>query len=126
MPRFVILRHEMPPQAPRGLHWDLMFEVDGYLRTWSIDRELTPDVELDAEELADHRIAYLDYEGPVSHDRGTVSRYDSGNYDLREHGADVWLAEMRGQRLGGQISLRRRGPASHSWRVSFTAAPTRG
>ena len=31
--------------------------------------------------LPDHRKHYLDYEGEVSGDRGTVSRIDSGTYE---------------------------------------------
>ena len=35
-----------------------------------------PGVEMIAEALGDHRLDYLDYEGPVSGDRGLVSRWD--------------------------------------------------
>jgi len=77
MPRFVILEHDHP-----HLHWDLMLEAGGVLKTWRLAK---PPVELGpilAEPLGDHRIAYLDYEGPVSGGRGTVTRWDAGSYTL--------------------------------------------
>src|SRR5882724_3306447 len=67
MPRFVILRHETPPGFARPAHWDFMLECGGVLRTW---------------EMADHRLAYLEYEGEVPGGRGTVSRWDEGRYEI--------------------------------------------
>lgn len=60
-----------------------MFESAGALRTWSVDQLPTaggpPQA---ATALPLHRIAYLDYEGPVSGDRGTVRRVATGHYQL--------------------------------------------
>src|SRR5436305_12258768 len=61
MTRYVILAHDHP-----FLHWDLMLEHDGSLRTWRLATPPVADQDVAAEELADHRLAYLDYEGPVS------------------------------------------------------------
>ena len=69
MPRFVILRHELPDPRRRGVHWDFMLEHAGVLRTWALAEEPAPNKPISAEALADHRLAYLNYEGPVS---GTV------------------------------------------------------
>ena len=71
MPRFVILTHDHP-----HLHWDFMLEADGVLKTWRLQDEPLPGrkFETPAEPLPDHRIAYLDYEGPVSNNRGIVTR----------------------------------------------------
>ena len=77
MPRFVILRHD----SPRGLHYDFMLESGEVLKTWALPELLVPGVELIAERLPDHRRAYLDYEGPVSGNRGTVERCDQGQYE---------------------------------------------
>lgn len=83
MPRFVILRHETPADAERPSHFDLMFEAGGELRTWAVDRlptaEGPPAI---ATPLPPHRLAYLQYEGPVSGNRGTVRRVTSGSYRL--------------------------------------------
>lgn len=34
-----------------------------------------------AERIGDHRLAYLDYTGPVSGGRGQVTRWDAGAYE---------------------------------------------
>ena len=44
--RFVILTHDHP-----FLHWDLMLEADGVLRTWRLLQEPTPDTIIVAEPL---------------------------------------------------------------------------
>lgn len=85
----MILRHETPPAAERGSHWDLMLENRGVLLTWALP-DLPPGPlpasfeRLGIRRLPDHRIAYLEYEGPVSNNRGTVKRVDFGEYQLTE------------------------------------------
>src|SRR5687767_7893471 len=75
--RFVVLHHTGVPMP----HFDLMFETGpgGPLATWrSADWPVnSPAV---VERLADHRRKYLDYEGPVSGDRGRVSRVIEGRF----------------------------------------------
>ena len=77
MSRFVVLIHDHP-----ALHWDLMLEKEAVLRTWRLERAPDEAGSIAAEPLADHRPVYLDYEGPVSGNRGTVRRYDGGDYKL--------------------------------------------
>ena len=79
MPRFVVLIHDHPV-----LHWDLMLEEPQSLRTWRLAARPAAGAEIEAEALAPHRITYLDYEGPVSGGRGSVSRDASGHYSLLE------------------------------------------
>jgi hypothetical protein len=81
MPRYVILTHDHP-----FLHWDLMLEDGGVLRTWRLLEEPAVGRTVPAEKLPDHRLAYLDYEGPVSGDRGNVVRWDYGTYDVIDSG----------------------------------------
>ncbi len=81
MPRLVVLKHD----APRGLHWDLLLET--HTRLWTFAVPEPPQLwakreELPVERLPDHRRIYLDYEGPVSGNRGTVWRCDEGDYLL--------------------------------------------
>jgi hypothetical protein len=125
MPRFVILRHEFPSGHARALHWDLMFEHGGSLRTWALSGEPLSAMEIEAELLPDHRLAYLDYEGPVSGDRGSVSRWDWGEYQLESATADAWQLVLHGTRLRGSMTVQK-GVGSHFWRVSLGAAPTTG
>src|SRR3954470_13875672 len=91
--RYVVLYHDGVAEP----HYDLMFEdpAGGDLRTWRSPAwpigTHTP-----LEKLADHRREYLDYEGPVSGDRGFVRRVESGTYKswpqfLEDEVFDLWL-----------------------------------
>jgi hypothetical protein len=114
MPRFVFLRHECPPTFGKPSHWDLMLERDGVLLTWSLpelpaawDGESGVGVELiDMTRLADHRLAYLDYEGPISGDRGAVTRHDRGEYEVLSDANGVLRVRLRGTRCDDVIELR--------------------
>ncbi|WP_425400505.1 hypothetical protein [Aeoliella sp.] len=82
--RFVLLRHEVPADYPRGDHWDLLLERGEMCWTWALDKlpgrlssDAGPD-EVDAVRLNDHRKHYLQYEGPVSENRGSVQRVLEG------------------------------------------------
>ncbi len=117
MPRFVILTHD----HPRGLHWDLMLEQGGALATWALAEEPAAGKAITAEPLADHRLAYLDYEGPVSGARGEVNRWDRGDYLVVEESASTLRASLEGTRLRGTIVLRREAD-----RWTFTYEPGAG
>ncbi len=119
MPRFVVLRHETPLDANRPSHYDLMFELDTVLRTWAVPDVPTATDRLQAELLADHRLAYLDYEGPISGDRGSVSRWDSGQYVLVRDSDDQWTVRVSGNHWRGELSLRLEDAARRSWSVQF-------
>ena len=73
--RFVILQHDHP-----FLHWDLLLEDDTSARCWRLLREPCAGEPIAAEALPPHRLLYLDYEGPVAEDRGTVRRVLCGSY----------------------------------------------
>jgi hypothetical protein len=97
--RFVVLHHEGIPEP----HFDLMFEraeVDANLVTfrspcWPITSRTT------LLKLADHRIAYLTYEGPVSGDRGFVRQVESGLYESWKIGENVYEIVLPGRRSFG-------------------------
>ena len=129
MPRYVILRHELPQghglDAQRTTHWDLMLECDGALRTWALAEEPELGSSSDAEALADHRIAYLAYEGPVSENRGFVTRRDAGHYELVSESDTTLELQIAGGNFAAYVTLQK-GDGSHFSRVSFSALPTRG
>ena len=121
MPGYVILRHEPPADAVRPVHWDFMLESGDRLRTWALTEEPRLGATIAAIPLADHRTAYLVYEGPVSGNRGSVTRWDHGTYStLREDDA-IWQVRLRGSRWTGLASLRRDAEDSQRWDVEFSA-----
>lgn len=105
MPRFVLLHHKTPPGAAKPDHFDLMLEVGTVLKTWTV--WTFPEVARPNRAVADfdHRLAYLDYEGPISGNRGEVSRADSGTYTLLSQDSEHVRIEVQGKRLQGTLVL---------------------
>jgi hypothetical protein len=100
MPRFVILEHDFP-----HLHWDLMFECGPVLRTWRLAEPPVPGKAIAAEALGDHRLHYLDYEGPVSGNRGQVRRWAGGDYTTVAEEADRWELVLYAEQVNGPAQL---------------------
>lgn len=105
MPRYVVLRHELPPGQARTSHYDVMFEAGNVLRTWAVNDPPDAPAEQSAEQLPDHRVDYLTYEGPVSGNRGEVTRWDEGTYETRQDDEAALIVDVRGTRLRGTIRL---------------------
>lgn len=92
--RFVVLRHDWPEP-----HRDLIYETaadrnEDFLTTWALylankNEDTFPPGRTQtgrAIRLEPHRRAYLDYEGPVSGDRGRVEQECRGTVVRSEHG----------------------------------------
>jgi hypothetical protein len=77
--RFVVLHHVGFGEA----HFDLMVESlpGGNLLTWRC-KSWPPTGGASAQRIGEHRSAYLEFEGALSDNRGSVSRVDSGNCTL--------------------------------------------
>ncbi|MEI8016562.1 MAG: DNA polymerase ligase N-terminal domain-containing protein [Schlesneria sp.] len=103
MPRFVILVHDHP-----FLHWDFLLENGDHCRTWRllVDPELSVD-DFPAEAIPDHRLIYLDYEGPISGQRGAVTRWDSGTFQWRVDQPEVCEVILSGRRWHGLVRMER-------------------
>jgi hypothetical protein len=121
MPRFVVLHHLTPPAGSREPHWDLMLERDGALETWALPMPPTLDSTQTGQRLADHRIHYLDYEGPVSGNRGTVKRWDWGTYLLLDSSPGLREIQLSGQQHTGHVRLRRKTAESEFWSINCSA-----
>lgn len=134
MPRYVLLRHELPPDAGRASHWDFMLEHQGALWTWAFEslpadwqdqlgmsRQDARD-EVTTRKLVDHRLAYLTYEGQISNGRGTVKRVAEGEYDLLSGEDSPIEIELRGT-LTGKISLDQRVANSTEWVLTSSPLP---
>ncbi len=117
MPRFVILQHDHP-----YLHWDLMLQSGEVLRTWRLEKPPSSGNEaIAAIALGDHRLMYLDYEGPVSGGRGAVARWDQGTYSeaVPEQAPATQRVEvhLHGDRLAGKAVLECR--VGEEWTFRF-------
>lgn len=100
---FVVLLHTLPDGTA---HWDLCLDEGQMLATWQLlddPGKLASGtiVSLSARRIADHRRAYLDYQGPVSGNRGHVVRVDSGNWTLLAQQTLVWRVRLSGSVLIG-------------------------
>lgn len=105
MPQYVILRHELPPGNVRTSHYDVMFDTGTTLRTWAVDAPPDSPHEQLAEPLPEHRRDYLTYEGPVSGNRGEVTRWDEGTYETLDEADGKFIAKVAGKRLHGTINI---------------------
>jgi hypothetical protein len=112
--RYVILHHTGIPMP----HYDLMFELvpGNRLATW---RSLDWPVESGTlvERLPDHRRDYLDYEGPVSNNRGQVTRILAGTLRVEAFSNDLVILTTDVDR---RFSFRREGDTS-LWRLDLGA-----
>jgi DNA polymerase Ligase (LigD) len=102
MPRFVILEHDHP-----HLHWDLMLEAGDVLRTWRLASPPCFRQAIPAAGLGDHRLLYLDYQGPLSGDRGRVHRWDAGDFYWQTNEPDRLAVQLLGERTHGVAVLTR-------------------
>ena len=124
MPRFAILIHDHP-----FVHWDLLLEDGATAKTWRLlespDRWLTAAVPatLAAEPIADHRLVYLEYEGEISRERGTVVRWDAGEFEWLDQSTNCYQFRLCGRRLAGHVTLQRHAETCQ-WAASYSESKT--
>ena len=101
--RYVVLHHTQIPHP----HFDLMIETHAgsELATWR-HAHWPPRAHEKFEAIAAHRRDYLEYEGPVSGDRGSVKRVAAGTATIVVEHAHELIArlddwELRLPRSGG-------------------------
>jgi len=110
--RFVILHHTGFGRE----HWDLMLEGPEALWTWKLSQDPTTGTgdDIEAVRIGDHRKHYLDYEGPVSSDRGRVQRVDHGDMVWIDGDANAVTVKLTGWNLADTYRLTR--IAGNRWR----------
>jgi hypothetical protein len=118
MPRFTILEHD----NPRGKHWDLMLEMGESLKTWALAVAPASNVEILCQSLPDHRLVYLDFEGPLAGDRGSVTRWDSGTFQFQQQGDTEYVVELSGDKLHGRAMLNKMPDDPSRWRFLLTVS----
>lgn len=113
---FVLLEHVGAGRT----HWDFLLEAPGceLLPTWRLLSDpLTCRGAISAERIADHRPAFLDYEGPLSGDRGRVRRVDRGAAEILRLDDDGLRAALGGELLRGVIEIL---AGADGWSCRFT------
>ena len=110
--RTVQLLHELPDGTS---HVDWMIARDRAGRepliSFRLQRridELKPGQRMAAVRIADHRPAYLDYEGPVSDERGSVRRLAWGTVVSEHRQRSSWNLEIRWQDRGDGVLIQQR------------------
>lgn len=135
MPRFTILEHNHPV-----LHWDLLLETgQPSLKTWRLLKRPEPACQasetqaseiqaseiqqIPAKAIEDHRLEYLDYEGPVSQQRGEVKQWDTGFYLMLIQSDQFWEFRLEGKLLQGFAVLRKeiQTEENDNWTFTFLA-----
>lgn len=100
---FVVLQHT----DSQGVHYDIMLEKEGVLETW---KAMNPPNYYAchpafAQKIADHRTAYLAYEGEISGGRGKVTRWDKGTYKTIERTENRLTVYLTGQKGSGTFNF---------------------
>ena len=120
MPEFVILKH-----IAGSTHYDVMFEKDGALKTFTLRSEPDGPDEYEAEQRFDHLVKFLDFEGDLpplpiqarsgraacsGRAPGRVERWDRGVYEALEWGENLVELNCRGEKWNGRVTLKRKTP----------------
>lgn len=66
--------------------------------------------------LPDHRLIYLDYEGPISNGRGSVTAWDRGSFHIARCDENELVIHFSGEKLRGRAVLRK-DEAGEAWRL---------
>ncbi|GAA4435418.1 DNA polymerase ligase N-terminal domain-containing protein [Bremerella cremea] len=106
MPRFAILHHRTPSHACKPDHYDLLLEDGDVLKTFTLWEFPLVNEPTDAIPDFDHRMMYLDYEGPISGDRGEVTQADRGSFAWVIREANQIEVELAGATLVGRLIMR--------------------
>ena len=143
MSRFVLLYHNCPPTYPRPSHWDLMLESGDLLRTWALEKlpcgwretqsltqskyphcpALAAHNEVVAEQLADHRREYLEFEGDLTGNRGSVIRVAAGTYEVVAESPNQFEIVVIVDCISREIRLTRSDSETTQWRLALQVSP---
>ena len=118
--RFSIAKHEMPANSSRHSHFDLFLESEGTLMTWELTSLLTTQNNQVVRRLANHRLVYLDFQGPLSDDRGTVKLVDTGSLEWVTLESERLISRINGQTTDGILTLTSEGSSINDvWNLTF-------
>jgi hypothetical protein len=94
-----------------------MIETGDVLAAWqlAVPPEVAAGSPTAVRRIADHRKTYLEYEGPVSGDRGSVRIADTGTCVVIAEGPTEWRLRLDGSVLRGTFRLSRTGGQADEW-----------
>ena len=130
--RTVQLRHTLP-DGTSHIDWMIAPDEAGRepLMSFRIDRRLDTlagGEQVAARRIADHRPAYLEYEGPVSPDRGSVARIANGIV-MREWGEVslrrfeiYWCISGEDMEVHQHLVVQRMKEGDDAWQISCESA----
>jgi hypothetical protein len=103
--QFVVLEHT----AGGETHWDLLLEDDAALLTWRmrLSPEQIGDSHVTVEQITDHAVRFLHYEGPVQQHTGTVKRIERGTFRWVQKKESAFIVFLRGDKLTGLFKMER-------------------
>ncbi len=116
--RCVVQQHTIAGQS----HYDLMLEMGDVLATFQVPcpPQDWADKQLTCVKLDDHRLMYLDYEGPVLPNRGHVRLVLKGRYRCRSLRENCWQLGLISDIITATLTLRRLG--DRQWQLQVTGA----
>lgn len=125
--RFVILHHQVAAGFGRTAqdHFDWMFQTGPTLTTFAtpIRSDMQTPFEVACSRLPDHRIAYLDFEGPIPDrgdqcDRGSVRRIAQGTFTEMENTPNCFSATLAIDSMNANVDFRQADESQ--WVLRFT------
>jgi hypothetical protein len=120
MPRFVILEHSGTATYKPGVHWDLLIEWGETLLAWELLAPLNISAAQSVAQLPNHRQIYLDFEGELTDNRGSVQQWDKGNYSLVNNSDAEFTFQIDGKRVCGTMKLKRESQSTTTWQLTLT------
>ncbi len=110
-------------QDPRGREPLITFRVGQRIDQLTVGQQLI------ARRIADHRPVYLGYEGPISDNRGSVSRLSRGTVISLEQQPDIWHLEVSWHSQTGvpqyqRLRMQRKSP--DEWTIDCTSTDSIG
>jgi hypothetical protein len=107
MPRYVILAHDWPYP-----HFDFLLEDGTHLHGWRLEAFPQPGEAIPATVLPRHRLIYLNYEGPLTGNRGSVKRVDRGVFEWTDQSPESIRVKLQGDVFQGPAEWR---PDCSTW-----------
>ena len=96
---------------------------DDRLTTFAVYGKPRVGVTHTAQQLPPHRVEYLTYEGPISNNRGQVTRCDQGTAEILQRTENHTALALVGDRLQCKLNLHRH---KDHWLITFEQATQSG